>query len=93
MKRSNLTKEFETGLKHFYDCIDFGKCNLDAEAIRFMNEIPGRLVNSHKALVEFAQNFFEWHANHFEDFSDEINGQLLCIANDAEVAIAKDENT
>lgn len=52
MKRSKLTKEFEKGLKHFYDCIDFGKCNLDAEAIQFMNVMPGYLIISHDALLE-----------------------------------------
>lgn len=36
----NLT-EFADGWKHFCDCIDFGHSNLDAEAIKFMNEMPG----------------------------------------------------
>lgn len=40
------------------------------------------------ALREFARNFFEWHANHFEDFSTEINAQLLSLANTAEPLIA-----
>ena len=38
-------------------------------------------------LLEACKNFFEWHANHFEDFDNEINGQLLCLANDCEAAI------
>lgn len=52
MKDSKLTKEFEKGLKHFYDCINFADSNLDADAIRFMNEMPGRLVSSHNILLE-----------------------------------------
>lgn len=35
------------------------------------------------------KNFLEWHANHFEDFTSEVNAQLLCLANDAEAAIAE----
>ena len=52
MEHTKLTKEFTEGYKHFLDCIDFGGSHLDAEAIRFMNELPGRLVNSHDELVE-----------------------------------------
>ena len=37
------SKDFISGWKHFCDCIDFGKSNLDAEAIRFMNEVPGKI--------------------------------------------------
>ena len=33
-------KEFSDGWKHFCDCIDFARSSLDAEAIRFMNEMP-----------------------------------------------------
>jgi hypothetical protein len=29
---------YNNGICHFYKCIDFGKSNLDAEAIEFMNE-------------------------------------------------------
>lgn len=34
---------FVEGWLHFCKCIDFGKSNLDAKAIRFMNEVPGEL--------------------------------------------------
>lgn len=37
-------KEFIAGWSHFCKCIDFGKSFLDAEAIRFMNEIPARIA-------------------------------------------------
>ncbi len=50
--KSKLTKEFRKGLKHFYDRINFADSNLDADAVRFMNEMPGRLVNSHDALLD-----------------------------------------
>ena len=33
-------KQFADGWKHFCSRIDFGKSYLDAEAIRFMNEMP-----------------------------------------------------
>lgn len=50
-ERTKLVKEFEKGWKHFCNCIDFGGSNLDAEAIRFMNEMPGQICNSHDKLV------------------------------------------
>lgn len=34
------TKEFADGWAHFCKCIDFARSALDAEAIRFMNEMP-----------------------------------------------------
>ena len=37
------SKDFVAGWSHFLDCIDFGKSNLDARAIRFMNEVPGKI--------------------------------------------------
>lgn len=37
------SKDFVSGWLHFCDCIDFGKSTLDAEAIRFMNEVPGKI--------------------------------------------------
>ena len=43
-ENEKLAEEFEKGLKHFYDCINFEKSNLDAEAIRFMNEVPGKVI-------------------------------------------------
>ncbi len=40
LKASN---SFVAGWSHFLDCIDFGRSNLDARAIRFMNEVPGEI--------------------------------------------------
>ena len=37
-------KEFADGWKHFCKCIDFRQSALDAEAIRFMNEMPAGVV-------------------------------------------------
>lgn len=37
-------KKVLEGLPHFYDCIDFNKSHLDSEAIRWMNECPGKLA-------------------------------------------------
>lgn len=42
-------------------------------------------------LLEAARHFFEWHSMHFEEFEDEVNMQLLCLANEFETAIAKAE--
>ena len=40
-----MTKEeFAKGWTHFCDCINFGKSNLDAKAIRFMNETPAEIL-------------------------------------------------
>jgi len=36
-------RDFIGGWVHFCDHIDFGKSNLDAESIRFMNEVPGKI--------------------------------------------------
>jgi len=37
-------KEFTDGLVHFCKCIDFDLSQLDAAAVRFMNEIPGKVA-------------------------------------------------
>ena len=34
-------QEFVKGWSRFCDHINFGESNLDAESIRFMNEVPG----------------------------------------------------
>ena len=36
-------KDFIKGWVHFLDCIDFSGSYLDAEAIQFMNEVPGKI--------------------------------------------------
>ena len=45
-----LSEKFEKGYKHFLNCIDFGKCYLDAKAIQFMNEVPGQVVQKLKEI-------------------------------------------
>lgn len=47
--------------------------------------------NAHEDLIEVVQCFFTWHANHFGDFGHDIDSELLCLANDAEAAIAQAE--
>lgn len=49
--------------------------------------------NAHEDLLEVVQCFFTWHANHFGDFGHDIDSELLCLANDAEAAIAKAEGS
>jgi len=40
-----ITKqEFEKGWKHFCSCMDFARSNMDAGAIQFMNEVPGKVL-------------------------------------------------
>lgn len=48
-----------------------------------------RLFAAASDLLATLQNFATWHANHFEDFSSEVNAQLLCLSNDALTAIAR----
>lgn len=50
MATPKLSEEFETGWKRFCDCINFGASNLDADAIRFMNETPGKVLQALKTL-------------------------------------------
>jgi len=45
-KEKTTADEFEQGWKHFLGCINFDKSNLDAEAIRFMNEVPGKIIEA-----------------------------------------------
>ena len=59
MERSKLTKEFEEGYGHFLDKANLNHSFLDAKAIRFMNEMPGRLVDSHDALLEACKLLLE----------------------------------
>ena len=56
--------------------------------IRQMNKI-GELTKQRDDLLAALENWFEWHANHFDDFDGEVNGQLLCLATETEAAIAK----
>ena len=38
-------KYYQKGIDHFYKCINFGKSNLDAEAIVFMNDSNIKISN------------------------------------------------
>ena len=42
-------ENFLKGWQHFFDCIDFGASFFDAEAIRFMNEVPDQIRTAFKA--------------------------------------------
>lgn len=42
-KLLTAAEEFLEGWSHFCECIDFGRSNLDAQAIAFMNEVPGKI--------------------------------------------------
>lgn len=43
-KTIQALQDFIDGWPHFCDCINFGESNLDAEAIRFMNEAVGEVA-------------------------------------------------
>lgn len=63
-----------------------------AEALGATKEIKvkrARLIAAAPELLEACENFREWWANNFDDFTSEVNGQLLCLDNDFEAAIAK----
>ncbi len=47
-----LIAEFKQGWNHFVSVLDLGRSALDAEAIRFMNEMPGRVVQQ---LINYAE--------------------------------------
>lgn len=47
-----------------------------------------RLIVATPALLEACEDVSTWYADHFGDFSDEINEQLLCLANKLRAAIA-----
>lgn len=40
---SEVCEDFAKGWSHFCDCIDFGNSALDADAIRWMNEVPPKI--------------------------------------------------
>ena len=52
-------------------------------------EANANLIVAAPDLLEVVQHFFTWHSEHFEDFNNETNMALLCLANEAEAAIAK----
>lgn len=47
-KMKDAIKYYLNGINHFYGCIDFGKSNLDGEAIDFMNQSNIKLTNAVK---------------------------------------------
>ena len=63
-------------------CGDYAGCV--EEARKFAN-----LFSAAPDLLAALENFVEWHANNFDDFSSDVNSQLLCLANDASAAISK----
>jgi len=52
-----------------------------------------RLIAAAPELLTLAKHFREWWADHFDDFSEDVNGQLLCLDNDAEALINRIEGT
>ena len=63
-------QEFTDGWKHFCDCIDWGRSNLDAEAIQFMNEMPASVIKTMAACARILLEF-----NKDGEFLQTVNGQ------------------
>lgn len=42
-------RDFLDGWLHFCDCINFDKSSLDADAIRWMNIVPGKIQQGYRA--------------------------------------------
>ena len=62
----------------------------DAQPIATVyQEDHARLIAAAPELLAILRCWREWYADHFEDFSSEINSQLLCLDNDSTYAIAK----
>lgn len=40
---------------------------------------------------EVLEHFREWYANHFDDFSPEVNSELLSLDNEAAEALSVDD--
>jgi hypothetical protein len=64
-----------------------GICELGTRTLE--TEANARLIAAAPDLLAALQTFATWHAENFEDFSPEVNASLLCVANEAEAAIAK----
>jgi len=83
------TKEFTEGWKHFCDCMDFGKSAMDADAIRFMNEAPSKIIqclDSQPDLLAICEEFMDISAVGSAAFDDPLPGSIFLRA---EAAIAK----
>ena len=52
-------------------------------------EEHARIASIAPELLKTAQSFRTWWANNFDDFSKEVNSQLLCLDNDFAQAIQK----
>lgn len=46
MENAKLIEGFKAGWKHFCSCINWAQSAMDAEAIRFMNEMPGKIIHA-----------------------------------------------
>lgn len=52
----NAAEMFGKDWLHFIDCVNFGSSNLDADAILFMNEVPGQMQRALTTLETFVEN-------------------------------------
>ena len=56
-------KNFVEEWEYFCSHIDFGKSNLDAKAIRFMNEMPNQIIS----LIKMCQAIVKYNENRNSD--------------------------
>ncbi len=93
MNHTKLTIEFTDGWKHFCSCIDWDKTYLDGEAIRFMNEMPSKIIkclDSQPDLLEACEGLMEKADNGSANFDDPEPGSIYLIAK-AAISKAKKE--
>jgi len=85
------TKEFTDDWKHFCNCINFDKSAMDADAIRFMNEGPGKIIQNIRqrdALLKIVQKIKDRFATTHPNGYYEIGYIEPEFAKEIEAAIA-----
>ena len=82
-----IKQEFESGWTHFCSRINFGDSPLDAEAIRFMNEMPSKIGQTLKQRDDLLAALEDW-------INCAYNHDITCWCGrmKAEQAIAKVES-
>ncbi len=88
---TKLAQEFTDGWKHYLNCINFGASTLDAQAIRFMNEMPAKIlqrVNNFDDLLDACKGLVEWPGLLTGGINE--NGNVVCRFCEIEITTGKD---
>lgn len=67
-------------------CIDAPTAEVACGVFR---EEDAELIAVAPEMAEALANFRTWFANHFADFDEEVNSQLLCLDNEAAAILAR----